>query len=262
LPFGDKLDLVRLLIVERGQPAFSSIPFEAMVREDGAYLAERYAVAYTEGIEYLDPASTLPKNFFLQPALVVAGPSAPAGRTSSLMPLPEAVEEVREISGLFQSAAVLEGHRATPEVLRRELMKAIVFHFAGHASATPGRTGLLLATVDGTESFVFGPENSSDNLANLQFVFLSACSTARSAGEDALDLAGLAQSYRLAGSKVVLGNKWTVDSATSKYFASAFYLELAAGSPIPEAVERAEARLRSSAGFEHPYFWSAPTLLL
>jgi CHAT domain-containing protein len=261
LPFAQELSSIRFLIVERGQPSFSAIPFEALVDPNGQYLSERLPVAYTLGIAYLDPQSLSPKGLFLESALFVAGPGSFGPITRGLPPLPEATQEVREVSAFFRRATILEGLQTKSSVLRREIPQAGVFHFAGHASASPGRTGLLVASADGKESVTFWPEDFSDHLANLRLTFLSACSTAKSADEDSLDLTGLAQAYRLAGSKVVVGNKWIVDSAASRYFAVAFYRELAAGSSIPVAAKQAEMKLRRVSGFEHPYFWSAPTLL-
>lgn len=261
LPFAQKLSSIRFLIVERGQPPFSGIPFEALVDPDGRFLSERLPVAYTLGIAYLDPQSLSPKNLFLESALFVAGPGSFGPMTRGLPPLPEATQEVREVSTFFRRATIMEGLQTKSSALRREIPQAGVFHFAGHATASPGRTGLLVASADGGESATFWPEDFSDHLANLRLTFLSACSTAKSADEDSLDLPGLAQAYRLAGSKVVVGNKWIVDSAASRYFAVAFYRELAAGSSIPVAAEQAEMKLRRVSGFEHPYFWSAPTLL-
>jgi CHAT domain-containing protein len=179
-----------------------------------------------------------------------------------LPPLPEAINEVRELSGLFHRPTILEGPDAKYTVLRREIPRAAVFHFAGHATTGPGRTALLVATAEGNESIAFWPENSSDHLANLRLVFLSACSTAKSGDDDSVNLAGLAESYRLAGSKIVVGNKWIVDSGASRIFAVAFYRELASGSSIPAAAQQGETELRKHVEFEHPYFWSAPTLFL
>jgi CHAT domain-containing protein len=258
-PLGRQISGARVLIIE-ADPNLPLIPFEALVDGRGHFLAESHAVAYTLGAAFLQRSLPNPAQLFAGKALVVA----PGLGKSEITPLPESIREARDVAIRFRQGTFLEGSNATPGVVKRKLSGISVFHFAGHASATPGRTGLLLASDTDSEdaqASVLTPEEiGPDRLANLDLVVLSACSTAQIPDEESSEVAGLSQDFLLAGGKTVVGNKWAADSNASEMLIRTFYDRLRVdGSPVV-ALGEAQSQLRVQKEFAHPFYWCAPSV--
>ena len=111
---------------------------------------------------------------------------------------------------------------------------------------------------------MFTPQNTTvRSLHRLDLAVLSACSTAQAYEDESPNLVGLSRDFLLAGTKAVVGNKWAADSNASELFMQAFYDALLLGGSSPQvALSQAQATLRSKKGFEHPFFWGAPSMLL
>jgi CHAT domain-containing protein len=263
-PLEEQIGSARILIVEE-DPSLPAIPFEALVDENGHYLAETHAVAYTLGSAYLQ--QTLPTAVALLAgnALVVA-PTPDSSQFQEATPLPESDREAHTVAARFPRSTLLEGSQASLSALKRNLDGVSVFHYAGHASASPGYTGLWLAgdsKMDASQASVFTPESVVvDSLRHLDLVVLSACSTAQAPEEDSSDIAGLSQDFLLAGSELVVGNKWAADSVASELLMRTFYDSLLAGSPAAVALSKAQSQLRHEQSYEHPFFWCAPSIWL
>jgi CHAT domain-containing protein len=138
-----------------------------------------------------------------------------------------------------------------------ELPKAEIFHFAGHAVVQSGRSGLLLSRGNGkTDDTVFDASAVQRlSLPDLRMVMLSACST-ENGGEGQLDdFDSLARAFLAKGVPHVLASRWSVDSNSTTLLTGLFYDQVLAGTPIPQALAFAEARLRERA--PHPYYWAA-----
>lgn len=262
-PLIEQVDPAHILIIE-ADPSLPLIPFEALVDERGYYIAESHAVAYTIGTAFLQQSPPNPTRLFAGRALVVASPMPAAGSSSQIVPLSESVREAHDVAARFSSSMFLEGSEAKISEVKRELNGVSVFHYAGHASATPGRTGLLLAQdvdADDLQSSALTPDQIAVSaLRNLDLVVLSACSTAQLPEEDSSDIAGLSQDFLLAGSKVVLGNKWAADSSAAELLIHLFYDGLLSGNSAAVALNQAQAQLRGQQRFQHPFFWSTASI--
>jgi CHAT domain-containing protein len=260
----ERIRTVHLLIIDE-DPGLPLVPFEALVDDNGRYLAESHAIAYTLGTAFLRRSLPTAARLLAGKALVVAS-TMPADGSAGAIPLPEAIREARDVATRFPQSSLLEGSEARISEIERKLDGVSVFHYAGHASATPGHTGLLLAAdpdADDSQLSKFTPEHVAiSKLRNLDLVVLSACSTAQLPEEDSPDIAGLSQDFLLAGGKVVLGNKWAADSSASELQMHAFYDSLLEGSSAADALNQAQSQLRARQNFKHPFFWCAPSVWL
>jgi CHAT domain-containing protein/outer membrane protein assembly factor BamD (BamD/ComL family) len=247
-------------------PALPLVPFEALVDDKGRYLAESHAVAYTIGTAFLERSLPTAAQLLAGKALMVASTTPAVGGSAGIAPLPEAIREARDVAARFPHSSILEGSEARISEIERKLDGVSVFHYAGHASATPGHTGLLLAAdpeADDSQFSALMPERVAvSKLRNLDLVVLSACSTAQLPEDDSSDIAGLSQDFLLAGGKVVLGNKWAADSSASELQMLVFYDRLLAGGSAADALNQAQSQLRDRQNFAHPFFWCAPSVWL
>jgi CHAT domain len=53
------------------------------------------------------------------------------------------------------------------------------------------------------------------------------------------------------------GSRWEVDSLSTEFLMGRFYETLTAGVDVEAALNRAESDLRSTAEWNHPYFWAS-----
>jgi CHAT domain-containing protein len=264
-PLAEQIKTVHLLIFDEDS-GLPLVPFEALVDDNGRYLAESHAVAYTMGSAFLQRSLPTAAQLLAGKALMVASTTPAAGGSAGIAPLPEAIREARDVAARFPHSSLLEGSEARISEIERKLDGVSVFHYAGHASAMPGHTGLWLAAdpeADEPQFSALMPERVAvSKLRNLDLVVLSACSTAQLPEDDSSDIAGLSQDFLLAGGKVVLGNKWAADSSASELQMRAFYDSLLAGGSAADALNQAQSQLRGRQNFKHPFFWCAPSVWL
>lgn len=260
-PFEPEIAGRRTIIVEI-DPNLPLFPFEALVDSSGQYLVESRAIAYTLGSEHLVRERPLSTALLSDRALIVAPILRNLGGSSGPTPLLDAVDEVQDVAELLPNRSVAEDGVVDVGFLSRELPHVSLFHFAGHASAAAGRKGLLVQDAGGDGVRSFTPEEAGlQDLTHLDLVVLSACSTTRySAQDDLAELSGLTEEFLLAGSKLVVANKWAADSAASEVLMDQFYRNLAHGSPVITAINRAQLELGHRKPFAHPYFWSTVSI--
>ena len=246
----------RHLVIE-ADGALDSVAFEALVKEDGSYLGDRYSISFSPAVQYLAAAHTAGKFSSQSHVLVVADPEPPSG--GSLGPLPDAEQEARSIIDRFSNARLLWRSQATRKEIARWLPEAEIFHFTGHAVATAGMTSLVLHD-DGPDrraAQMSAIELDRSALMNSRLVVLSACATAQGTNGILNDRESLARTLVAAGVPQVVASRWQVDSATTTSLMAAFYGRLAEGVPATEALRQSAAFIREQKGKSHPYYWSA-----
>jgi CHAT domain-containing protein len=256
-PVEKYLGTTGILVIDP-DPTLSQLPMQALVDGNGAFLASHFAVAYSQGRERQEQ---LREDAPIQSAsrvLVVTPPSS-TGTENGLLPLPDAGLEAELLVSEFSGARHLAGQEATWRRIRAELARVSVFHFAGHALASVGRTTLVVAGEgkSGTE-LVEASSFSSTDMSRLQLVVLSACSTGRVEGGLG-DLGALVSVFARSGVPHVVATRWDVDSAAAADFVIAFYRALLRKTRVSAAVQAATTQIMSNPETEHPYYWAAFT---
>jgi CHAT domain-containing protein/tetratricopeptide (TPR) repeat protein len=256
-PVEGRFDPNRTLVLEPDDGYLAAVPWEALLDSNGRYLAQRFPTVISPGaywqVRRVAASPITPRT----PALVVSVPSSP---TEDLVPLSEADSEGQLVAGMFTQSLRLRGGAATLSAIRAGLRGKGVFHFVGHAVASPQRSGLVLAEVDPalSRAQLFTAQSLRHSEINaLQLAVLSACPTdfdgkALEAAEE-----GLSGTFLRAGVPHVVASRWNVDSGQTSVFMAQFYEQLLAGKSVPESIRSARLALASQPASAHPYYWSA-----
>lgn len=241
---------------------FGAVPFEALVNDEGKYLAETRDIEYAPGLFYLSEKGRPEQVSSASRALVIGISHSDA--QSQLSSLPETLDEARAIAGRFDTPKLLLEQNAIFEKVRDALPDAEVFHFAGHAIASRHRNVLILedsVTDDGIHSL--GPSDfNSRALAHARLVVLSACSTASGIASKINDRDSLARNALASGVPNVVASRWLVDSAAARAWMSTFYEEILNGKSTGDAARRASLLLSAQPQWRHPYYWATFTVFV
>jgi CHAT domain-containing protein len=246
----------RTLVIE-AEGWLARVPFEALLDSNDHYLIEHAPIVHSLG---QDSQSRLRNDSAISadlPALVVGSTASSA--TDGLTPLPDVAAEADTVASGFHAARVLKGEEATPGAVRRELLGAAIFHFAGHSLAAPERTGLLLEDGDPrtrTSRLMDADAIRQLHLTGLQLAVLSACSTASgSGGSNGFD--SVTDALLRAGVPHVVASRWAVDSAETRGFVQDFYHNVLSGQTVSDAIRLSSRKMLANPRTSHPYYWSA-----
>jgi hypothetical protein len=148
--------------------------------------------------------------------------------------------------------------------LAEGLSDATCIHYAGHlASAGPDET--VLALVDG-DLAIEGIR--AMQLTHIELAVLMACDTSQAPmGYSAEQCEHAAGAFLEAGVGAVVGTLWPVFDRPALIFTKVFYEEMAHGSPLGRAFDRAVDAVRTHhvgqlAPYAHPVYWGAFTLFI
>jgi CHAT domain-containing protein len=95
------------------------------------------------------------------------------------------------------------------------------------------------------------------NLAKANLVVLSACETQLGTLSRGDDVVGLTRAFVYAGAPTVVASLWKVDDRATATLMRSFYQHLRAGKGKAEALQAAQAELRSQYEFSDPSYWAA-----
>ncbi len=261
-PVASQLDPARDLVVET-DGAISTLAFEALVDDSGAYLGSRFAITASPGMEYM---KGLRHDDLITPdlrALVVGTPALRGEIAGEFLPIPDATREAETIAGRFFKADTLTGTQATGAAVRKSLPRAAVFHFAGHALAGEERAGLLLASEETDDrnlakiSLLNASTLDPSLAAHIRLVVLSACSTASASLSRTADPDNLVRSFLRGGVPHIVASRWDIDSRVTDRLMEAFYSQLFAGETVAHALRRVRIDMLATKGTTHPYYWAA-----
>jgi tetratricopeptide (TPR) repeat protein len=249
LPIEDKFSSNRALFVELDDQ-LAGLPLEALVDPHGHYFGEMHTISISPGMYYRSKTKQQPIRSNSS-VLVVSVSSSRASPEYSLAALPDVEAEGEIVAGEFQKALRLSGNNATRSAVLSWLPFATVFHFAGHALNSPPNSGLAVA-----DDLLTSKSLENVAMPRLRLAVLSACET--QGGEFGLyEPDSLARVLLRAGVPHVVASRWSVDSVATREYMEYFYEALLRNATPSEATRQAQFRLRSIAGKEHPYFWSA-----
>lgn len=225
-----------------------SVPFAALVSEQGKYMIEEHTLAYLPAIgvlratESIEPATTAEKNSLL----AFGNPITELNKFLGKLPYSE--REVKKVSALFGpgNSAVEVGGAATKSKFRELAPKYSYIHLATH--------GLVNQEQPMDSAVVLAPEAGDDGLLTVKdilqlpqlkakMIVLSACQTGQ--GKITGDgVVGLSRAFVIAGTPSVLVSLWSVDDVMTEYQMEALYGELLKGGANKAAALR-KAQLKT-----------------
>lgn len=236
-PIAASLEPDRGLIIE-AEGALSLVPFEALMAPSFHYLGKERTIVSSLGLYY---AARLRPLRAISPSDVglVAAASSPKG----FIPLPGLDTEINKVASRFSRPIVLTGNDATLQAALRALPSATVFYFAGHAMATPQRTGLAMDDIDpksGDASLLTAAMLKPEFLQHLQIAVLAACDTTKGNDGSYNDVTSLVRALVRAGVPSVVASRWDLISGAPDRLALPFV--------FPQMLSRTS---------DHPYYWAS-----
>jgi CHAT domain-containing protein/cytochrome c-type biogenesis protein CcmH/NrfG len=253
-PVESNLQPNRALIIELDE-GLSGLPMEALLDANSHYLGERVPVISSFGLLYELQTIPEPRIGRDTTALVVAV-SSPHGKLENPVPsLPDVIAEGQAVANRFVSAQLLTDENATLHETMERMPDSELFHFAGHASNSYTKPGLLLSdttlTANSLEKF---------KVSRTRLVVLSACETEAGALGNVEAADSLVGYFVRAGVPRVVASRWSVDSGLTRQFMNVFYTHLLAGSSVEESIFQAQNAVRGQSANAHPFYWAAFTV--
>lgn len=235
-----------------------NLPMSALY-DGNQYLAEKYSIAVTPGLELLESKS-LKRGQQLK-VLTVGLSEARQG----FNPLPGVEVELSEIRTQVDSEVLLN-QEFTENNVQTAMDEAPfpIVHFATHGTFSSNADDTFILTWDDqinvNELNNLLQSNELSSSEPIELLVFSACETATGDSRAALGIAGVAVR---AGARSTMASLWSVsDEATSELMAL-FYQELANPEVTKaEALRRAQMSILQNPKYRgHPYFW-APFILV
>lgn len=245
------LDVKRTLFIEADQ-FLNVIPWSALVRRDGSYMGQSYAIVHTPGLLYREPHHSRKG---MEPKMLVVSPGAVEYEHVEYLPLPQAEDEADFVVQHYPSSQHLKGLEVTASNVLQSLRKASYFHFTGHAR-TREYNGELIVHGKDEGDIISASRLRSTSLPRMEMVMLSACQTG--GGPDpSRDPNGLVRAFLDAGTRRVIASLWDVDSGSTATLMRSFYVSFRAGQNSEDALRRARTDLIGDGADSHPYYWAA-----
>jgi CHAT domain-containing protein len=243
------------------------VPFQALIRPDGASVIERQTVFYAPSLTYLRQS----RRFRLAPRapkqLLAIGNPGSAN-------LPNAAREVAELSKLYGRPGAcctlaLTGADATKRRWLSEASQYRILHVATHGvlnSNNPMYSWLSLAPANpGRPDDVLEAREVVNLDLRADLAVLSACSTARGEPDSGEGLIGMSWAFLIAGVSTTLVSQWAVDSDSTTQLMLAFHKNLIpvldSSSGRAGSLRSAALEVRRDAKHRHPYYWAGFVLV-
>ena len=159
---------------------------------------------------------------------------------------------MKGISRQFRYSKLLLDDQASSGKIAEGLRNVDVFHFSGHAIASPGGVGLIL----GDAVVMDVAKIQVSDFAKLKLAVLSACDSAKGSANVFDDRDSLARSLIGVGVPDVVASRWMVDSRATAAVMKEFYAQLLSGKSVSEALGVASRSLRKNPELSHPFYWA------
>ncbi|MFR9795179.1 CHAT domain-containing protein [Streptomyces sp. MS06] len=163
--------------------------------------------------------------------------------------------------GLFTDSSANAAALPTTANVLENLPRCTISHFVCHGTsdpANPSRSRLLLQDPDAPLTVsALAPVD----IGNARLAYLSACSTAATAGTELLDEAiHLTSAFQLAGFPHVIGNLWEASDSVAQRIAERFYAGIGSRDGLDpgrsaESLHNAVQEVRSD-NPDHPFLWA------
>ena len=275
-PVENILDKTKLLCIVPDK-VLNYLPFDALISADtGRYLVQDFRLTLSPSSTiFIDCSERANQKMITteERVLSVGDPSFDSAAFPSLRRLPSAGREAEEVAAFYKSSHLLLRDNARERMVKSEIRKSDVAHFALHY-IVDDRSDLLSKMVLAAERDV--DERDKDDgiwqtheiyrmkLPQTRLVILSACQTGidqQYRGEGAVSIA---RPFIVAGAPVVVASLWPVDSeSTEKLMVSFHRYRTRNHLPTSEALRLAQLEMLSGedSRYRHPYYWAAFTAI-
>lgn len=240
----------RLIVVPHGPLHY--LPFQAL-RVDGHYLIEQHPISVT-------PSASIAMQL-IRRGTVMNGSLTAFGNpdVAPQYALPGSEAEVKALAAAFPGTQLFLHDQATKSRFEANAGKTSLIHIAAHAQADtidPLYSRILLANENGKVDFLEAHEVLGLNLDKVSLVTLSACESGLGRVADGDEVLGFTRSFLSAGSSGLIVSLWPVSDDATKLLMSTLYGELARGSDVQVAMQRAQLAVLHTKGMDHPFFWA------
>ncbi|HYH09530.1 MAG TPA: CHAT domain-containing tetratricopeptide repeat protein [Thermoanaerobaculia bacterium] len=215
-------------------PSLAALPFSALVRRDGQFVAKGPAFVHVPSAAVLAElmARARPRASRTE-LLVIANPATGEG----LERLPSAEREARRLTRAYGRSIALFGELATVEAFARNASSADVIHFGTHGAAPSGPKGeAALVLVDGRLGVT---KIAATRLRPGATVIVASCSSARGTVR-AEGTISVARAFLAAGASSVISTLWPIDDASSADFFPVLHEHLSRGASPAHALRAAQ----------------------
>jgi CHAT domain-containing protein/tetratricopeptide (TPR) repeat protein len=236
----------------------ADVPFAALWDEvRRRYLVESHVLAIAATLR--EAAETeRPRAPPAGPVLVVSDPAFDPAANPGLERLRGAAREADSVAAGYGGATMLRDAAASSERVRRELPRAGVVHYAGHAvadAARPEKSFLVLAPSGSDGGRLEAAAIGTLDLRGVRLVVLSACETLRARNGRAGGLQGLSGAFRGAGAAGIVGSIWNVGDGETLPLMRALHARYRASGDGAAALRQAQMELIRSGS--PPAAWAA-----
>jgi len=284
----------RLIVLPHG--ALSTLPFEALVDDNGGFVVESHVVTYSQSAtlaleDARAKASTAKRRAFVGvgdpvydwvafkagraegvPAdargvkrYIDAKPAALHGARRGLERLPGTAREVQAIAALFGSDAKLYlRDKASEENVKGGILAGSrIIHIASHGIFETDYQALALTMrPDAKDDGLIISSEIAELRLDADLVVLSACETGRAHEVLAEPVSGLALALRTAGAHRMIASLWSVDDDATAELMKSFYAPVAKdGTSYGLALTQAKRKLIATEKWKRPFYW-APFILV
>jgi CHAT domain-containing protein len=262
-----------------------SLPFESLVPNEGRFLGEDFAFAYTPSAAALETWERRSSEPWSKELLALGDPDFSGGSAATKgrdhlprqvnitrglprTPLPNTRNEVEDIASLYppDSRKLLLGRDASKASLAKETLRDFKdIHLATHAfydEARPERSGIVLSAAEHDDGVMRVADIVKLRL-HADLVVLSACQTGLGPFVRGEGIDGIARAFLFAGTPRVVVSLWNVNDVATGDLMKAFYSKMRAGLSPARALAAAKIEMIRSKipGYRDPYFW-APFVLI
>ncbi|MEP7287559.1 MAG: CHAT domain-containing protein [Chloroflexota bacterium] len=259
-PLVSQLTTKRLIVAPHN--VLNYLPFAALPVDASHLLGENYAISYTPSANAL---LHLPEKVAKPGDLLALGNPVSEG----FKPLPFAEDEVKQVTSIIGGQVYIGSDAKEAEIWQKG-SQAGVLYIAAHGTfnqRNPLFSALHLTPGDGETGELDAYKiYRLDLTQKTELVVLSGCETAvgkLSAGDE---FSGLNRAFLYAGAPNVLASLWSVDDKATGLLMKAFFEARAKGMGITEALQSAQATVRTfkdsdgKTPYASPYYW-APFIL-
>jgi CHAT domain-containing protein len=276
-PIDPFLDKTKLLCIVPDK-ILHFVPFDALISTDtGRYLLQDFRLMFSPSSTIFITCSEQAGRLTTQTEerlLSVGDPSFDRNAFPSLQRLPSAGREATAVARFYKSLRLLLRDDALELVVKSEIEKSDVAHFALHYIIDQHSDLLSKMALAANQSG--DARNKADDgiwqsyeiykmkLPHTRLVVLSACQTGieqQYRGEGAVSVA---RPFIVAGVPLVVASLWPVDSESTRQLMVSFHrYRTHDHRPSAEALRRAQLELLNGddTRYRHPYYWAAFTAI-